>query len=177
MWSEDVWDFILKNLVNILEIALVIIATIFLLVIFKRLVYKAFHINKDVDEMDDRTKQVATVVKLFVTICQYATWFGVILAIIYKLSNYNFQTLITIFTGTGLTLGIIGREIILDFINGLLIVTERQFIVGDTIEVGTIKGVVVKIGIRTTEIIQADGSYATISNRVIDRVINYTNIK
>ena len=72
-------------------------------------------------------------------------------------------------------IGLAFQDLFKDVIVGFSIIVEDYFSVGDTIEVAGFKGEVLHIGIKSTKIRQFDGPIMVISNRNIDKVINYTN--
>lgn len=72
-------------------------------------------------------------------------------------------------------IGLAFQDLFKDVIVGFFIIIEDQFSVGDTIEVGGFKGEVIHVGMKSTKIKKFDGPIMIISNRNIDKVINYTN--
>ena len=76
--------------------------------------------------------------------------------------------------GVGLGFGL--RNVIENFVSGLIIIFERPIEVGDTIESGTIFGNVEKIGIRSSTVQTFDGSEVIVPNGslISNEVINWT---
>lgn len=72
----------------------------------------------------------------------------------------------------GLAIGLGAQGFLNDVINGLFILIERQYDVGDTIRLQTITGTVTNLGIRTTQLQSRDGSVHFIPNRSITLVSN-----
>jgi small-conductance mechanosensitive channel len=82
------------------------------------------------------------------------------------------------FAGAGLlgvAIGVMARDIFLDFFNGFNILAEDQFGVGDWIEAGTDSGEVVAFSLRSTKVRRTDGSLATLPNGDMRRVKNHSN--
>ena len=80
--------------------------------------------------------------------------------------------------GLGIVSVIVGlafQDLFKDFIVGFTIIIEDYFSVGDTIKIGEFKGEVTHIGLKSTRLKNMDGSILIISNRNIDRVINYSS--
>lgn len=71
-----------------------------------------------------------------------------------------------------LALGLGAQGFVNDMVTGFFILIERQFEVGDTVQLGTIKGTVHAVGLRTTQIRSADGTLNYIPNRNITVVSN-----
>lgn len=78
--------------------------------------------------------------------------------------------LITAAVGAGLGFG--AQSLIKDILNGLFMVAEDQFGVGDIIDVGEASGVVESVGIRVTSIRSVDGTLWWVRNGEILRVGN-----
>ncbi len=76
--------------------------------------------------------------------------------------------------GVGLGFGL--RNIIENFVSGLIIIFERPIEVGDTVEVGNVFGNVGKIGIRSSTVQTFDGSEVIVPNGslISKEVINWT---
>lgn len=76
--------------------------------------------------------------------------------------------------GVGLGFGL--RNIIENFVSGLIIIFERPIEVGDTIEVGEVFGNVEKIGIRSSTVKTFDGSEVIVPNAslISNQVTNWT---
>lgn len=76
--------------------------------------------------------------------------------------------------GVGLGFGL--RNIIENFVSGLIIIFERPIEIGDTVEVGTVFGNVGKIGIRSSTVQTFDGSEVIVPNGslISKEVINWT---
>lgn len=77
--------------------------------------------------------------------------------------------------GLGITATIIGlalQDTFKDIINGINIIVENYFIVGDIVQYNTFTGEVVSFGLKTTKIKNANGEIMTIANRNIMEIKN-----
>jgi small conductance mechanosensitive channel len=76
----------------------------------------------------------------------------------------------------GIAIGFASRDIIANFISGMLILFDKNFKVGDTIEISNHKGKVNKLGLRTTNITTPDNSVITIPNSSFSKnpYVNHT---
>lgn len=72
----------------------------------------------------------------------------------------------------GVAIGLGAQGFLSDVINGLFILLERQYDVGDAVIIGNVTGTVASVGIRTTQIRGYDGSLHFIPNRSISVVTN-----
>jgi len=76
--------------------------------------------------------------------------------------------------GVGIGFGL--QNIVFNFIAGLVLAFERPIQVGDTIEAGTVEGVVKSIGVRSSTVLTFDGSEVIVpnGNLISNDVINWT---
>lgn len=86
------------------------------------------------------------------------------------------QTVVTGLGLTGLALGFALKDIISNFVSGILILSLRPFDLGDQIVVGSTEGLVERIELRATQIRTYDGRVALVPNADVftSRIINNT---
>ncbi|MCL2115705.1 MAG: mechanosensitive ion channel family protein [Methanobrevibacter sp.] len=84
-------------------------------------------------------------------------------------------------SGIFISLGIIGiifgfaaQDVISNFMSGIFLLADKTVKVGEVIDVGNAKGVVKKLGFRTTTLITSDNLVVTIPNSVLSKN-HYTN--
>lgn len=85
-------------------------------------------------------------------------------------------------TGLGIgsaAIALAAQELVKNLISGASILTDKPFVIGDWIEVGTFAGTVVDITFRSTRIRTASNTLVTIPNSVItsEYVINWNKLK
>ena len=68
------------------------------------------------------------------------------------------------------------QNVIKDLVNGLLILIEDQYAVGDLIIIGSASGVVENINLRVTQLRGDDGRLVTVPNSLVGQVDNLTRI-
>jgi small conductance mechanosensitive channel len=78
--------------------------------------------------------------------------------------------LITAATGAGLGFG--AQNIVKDVLNGLFMVAEDQFGVGDVVDLGSATGIIEDVGIRITKVRDVNGTLWSVRNGEILRVGN-----
>ncbi len=72
----------------------------------------------------------------------------------------------------GLAISFGAQSLIEDVIAGLFIVFEKQFLIGDTIQVGNVRGKVTSIGIRTTTVEDIYGDVLIVNNSDLRQILN-----
>ncbi len=75
----------------------------------------------------------------------------------------------------GLAFSFASQNLIKDTINGLLIVLEDQYAVGDVVTIGEVGGMVENLNLRITQLRDGEGRLITIPNSAITLVANHSN--
>lgn len=112
-----------------------------------------------------------TMYTLVMNIFQYTVLFFWI----YALLSFLGVPVGTLVAGAGifsLALGLGAQGFVSDIVTGAFILMEEQINVGDAVKISEIEGTVSAIGIRTTQVISADGTLNFIPNRNITIVSN-----
>lgn len=114
-----------------------------------------------------------TLIRLLENILTYAVYFTVIIAV---LSSFGIEVagLIAGAGVIGLAIGFGAQSLVKDVITGFFIVFEDQFAVGDEVQIGTSRGMVEEIGLRTTKVKSPIGELFIIPNGTISNVVNYS---
>ncbi|MGB3638141.1 MAG: mechanosensitive ion channel family protein [Rivularia sp. (in: cyanobacteria)] len=104
------------------------------------------------------------------------TFIWMVLGILWFLEKLHIP-IIPILAGAGIVgfaVSFSSQNLIRDIINGIIMLWEDQFIIGDLINIGGTVGVVENINLRMTQLRQANGILSTISNSTISTVHNLT---
>lgn len=140
--------------------------------ILKKIVVAVF--NRQSRLIGKNRKRYSTLVQVIVDLIKIIIIAFVLLSI---LTVYGIDVKAAL-AGLGIVSVIVGlafQDLFKDFIVGFTIIIEDYFSVGDTIKIGEFKGEVTHIGLKSTRLKNIDGSILIISNRNIDRVINYSS--
>lgn len=116
-------------------------------------------------------KKRKTITKLFQNVTKYLI---LLIAILTILSIYGINVAGMI-AGLGITATIIGlalQDTFKDIINGINIIAENYFIVGDYIEYNGFTGEVIEFGLKSTKIKNANGEVKIVANRNIMEIKN-----
>ena len=160
------------NLLALIKSLIYIVVAIIIYEIIKKIVIKTLKGNKKrINNV--HFQRMKTIQNLILSIIKYMIIIITIVAIL-AVWGFNVTTLVA---GLGLGTAIIGlafQDLAKDLIAGFAIITEGQYEVGDTIEVDNFMGEVTSISLKTTEITNFKGAKYIVSNRYMDKVINYS---
>ena len=161
------------NFIALIKSLVYIIVAIIVYEIIRKIVIKSLNRNKK--RLNNvHFQRVKTIQNLILSIVKYTI---IIITIVTILSVWGFNVT-TLVAGLGLGTAIIGlafQDLAKDIIAGFAIITEGQYEVGDTIEIDKFMGEVTSISLKTTEITNFKGAKYIVSNRYMDKVINYSD--
>lgn len=107
------------------------------------------------------------------------TWTIVIITLIIVLQELG-VSVVAIAASAGVATAVIGfgaQNVIKDILNGLFLVFEDQFGVGDDVDLGLASGKVEEVGVRVTKVRDANGVLWFVRNGEIVRVGNLSQVK
>lgn len=108
---------------------------------------------------------------------QILKWTFISLGFITALQRFfNVTAFLTGLGIIGFTIGFALQNIMQNFVSGALLLVQRPFKIGDSVNIAAFDGVVLKIGLRTTEIQTLDGRIVFMPNAdvIAQPIINYT---
>ncbi|MCI5871177.1 mechanosensitive ion channel family protein [Streptococcus sp.] len=152
---------------------LAIIALLIAYSLVKRFAHYAFKktIVKSVNFSGQTKGRQETLIKLSQNVMDYTLGFFVLYWIL-SLLGLPISSLLAGAGIAGIAVGLGAQGFLTDLVNGFFILFERQFDVGDSIQVSTITGTVTSVGLRTTQVKSVDGTVYFIPNRNITIVGN-----
>jgi len=118
-----------------------------------------------------KRNQRSTMLVIFKSMFKYIT---TILAIFLVLATWGVATP-TLLVGAGivgLAISFGAQSLIEDVIAGLFIIFEKQFLIGDIIQVDKFRGRVIEIGIRTTSLEDVNGDILIVNNSDLRMIVN-----
>lgn len=121
-----------------------------------------------------RQKRIQTLDSLVSAVVRVATWTIAILMIVSEM-GVNMAPLLASAGFLGIILGLGAQSLIKDFVSGIFIISEDQYRIGDSVELGEVEGVVEAITIRTTVLRDLDGNVHHVPNGTITTSTNMTN--
>lgn len=161
-----------------IKISQIILPIIYIIVgflifeIIKKIINKMIKVTNKTLKTSHNQK-LNTIRILILNIIKYLIIIFVIIAI---LANFGINVK-SILAGLGIGTAIVGlafQDLAKDIIAGIFIIGEGQYEVGDTIEIDGFMGEVIFVGLKTTRIKNYKGAVKIISNRNMDKIINYS---
>jgi small conductance mechanosensitive channel len=167
-WVEDAQEFVHIKLPHLLVV--IVIA-----VILSRLISIATRRMSQVAERKDtrpgRHSQVKTFASVLRTTLNGILWALTTLQVLTVL-GVNLGPLLASAGIAGVAIGLAAQTIVKDVLNGMLIIVEDQFNVGDTVRLTGLTGNVEVMTLRRTEIRDGDGTLYVVPNSQITTVAN-----
>jgi len=124
-------------------------------------------------EREARIKRLGTLKKLSLDILRIVL---IIFAVLMFLSSIGIN-IMPVLTGVGiagLAISLAAQNIIRDFLNGIFVIMEDHYAVGDVVKIGEYFGTVERFTLRTTHLTDLDGNYIIIPNGNVGELVNAT---
>ena len=102
-------------------------------------------------------------------------WIGIGIFVALSILGLNIAPFLAGAGVLGLAFSFASQNLIKDTINGLLIVLEDQYAVGDVVTIGEVGGMVENLSLRITQLRDGEGRLITIPNSSITLVANHSN--
>lgn len=167
------WDLIAQHAVNrLFSIILTVITFAVILWIGKGIINLIFKQTRRIQVLGGQ-RRAATFHALTLNIYRYTCYFF----LLYALLSLIGVPVGTLLAGAGIfsiALGLGAQGFVSDVVNGFFILLEKQVDVGDVVKIGTVKGRVAAVGLRTTQVLAGDGTLTYIQNRNIAMVQNFS---
>jgi small conductance mechanosensitive channel len=121
-----------------------------------------------------RASQIKTVASVLRATAIGMIGFIASLQILSDVFKFNLAPLLTSAGVAGVAIGLAAQTIVKDCLNGMLILIEDQYQVGDAVRLAGLSGTVESMSLRTTKLRDGDGTLYTIPNSQITSVANLT---
>ncbi len=167
-WVNDLQEFLHTKLPHLLAI-------LFVAFVISRIISSGTNrIMKIADRKDSRpgrTSQVRTFTGILRTTLNAILW-GLTAIQVLEVLGVNLAPLLASAGIAGVAIGLAAQTIVKDMLNGMLIILEDQFNVGDVVRLTGMTGTVEVMTLRRTEIRDGDGTLYTVPNSQITTVAN-----
>jgi moderate conductance mechanosensitive channel len=167
-WINDAQEFIRSKLPHLIIIALI---AFILMRLLRIITLRMIHVAERHAVEDVRIAQVKTLSGVIratgFTIIGLIAGFSALAAV-----DINLGPLLASAGIAGVAIGLAAQTIVKDVLNGILIIVEDQFNVGDTVKLAGLTGVVESMTLRKTTVRDGDGTLYVIPNSQITTVAN-----
>ena len=167
-WVGDTQEFVRSRLPHLIFLALIAFLLFRLLTLVTT---KMIRVAEEHAAAHNRVAQVKTMASVI-----RATGITIILSIVIlqflASIGVNLAPLLASAGVAGVAIGLAAQNIVRDMLNGLLILVEDQFNVGETVRIAGVTGVVESMTLRKTTLRDADGTLYVIPNSQITTVAN-----
>ena len=118
-------------------------------------------------------KKKVTIISLIKNVIKYLVMIFVVLAI---LNVYNVDTsgVVASIGVAGVIVGLAFQDIVADFLAGMFILFDNQFVLGDIVTIDGFKGEVISLGLMSTKIKAVSGDVKILPNSAFRTVINHS---
>jgi small conductance mechanosensitive channel len=142
--------------------------------IYKLLLYlvnKSFTLRMRRFKVDERRQKTTNII--INNIIKYT--FGVIIIFtLLGIFGVNAGAIVASIGVVGLAIGLAIQDTLKDVISGIFILVENQFAIGDVVMIGSFKGEVIFLGLKSTKLRSETGEIRILSNRNILEITNYS---
>jgi small conductance mechanosensitive channel len=132
-----------------------------------RVIRQAFGTN---ERRDQRSSTISTVLNTITTVMIWGTAFLMALTVL----GVNIGPLLASAGIAGVALGFGAQTLVKDYISGIFLIIEDQYGIGDEVEIGTVRGIVEAVALRTTRVRDETGVLWYIRNGEILNVANFS---
>lgn len=129
--------------------------------------------KRAVGQTDRAEQRAATISRLLNSIISGAIWTIAIITILAVL-GINVGPLLASAGIVGVALGFGAQTLVKDYLSGIFLILEDQYGIGDEVQIGSVRGTVQEVALRTTCVIDADGVTWYIRNGEILNVANFS---
>lgn len=153
------------DLARPVDLALVIITGILVSKIGSKIINHSFKIKTRLGQSQDirKTKRATTLSHASRNVFKTIVWIIVIISV-FKIFGINVIPVIAGATVIGAVIGFSAQNLIKDYLSGFLLILEDQIAIGDKVIILDVTGIVKSVSLRTTEIVDDNGTTWFIAN-------------
>lgn len=169
-WMDSLQDFLINDLRHLIAILLFAWLAFWLVKVITDRMRRAAEKHSNIGLA--RTSQIRTLASVM-----RATGFGIVgfftvISILRDIFDLNLGPLIASGAFAGVAIGLAAQTIVKDMINGMLVLVEDQYNVGDWVTIAGVSGTVESMSLRKTTVRGGDGTLYLVPNSQITNVAN-----
>jgi len=124
----------------------------------------------------NKSKKNHILIKRSIPIIKLIGWSVVIYLIFIAVINPPIETFIAVTASIGIAFGLASQNFLKNIFGGIQILLDRPFQIGDKIEIGSNRGEVIQIGLRTVRILTANDTIVSIPNgEIVNQSVTNSN--
>lgn len=156
-----------KIMLPLITIIIVLLFNIFL----NKVINSKIKLNSKLSKHEQRSRKT-----VIILIRNCIKTISIIVAILVILQDFGVNTsaLVASVGAVSLVIGLAFQDLLKDFLVGTAIILESQYAIGEIVEINGFKGEVVGLSLKSTRLKSIKGEVCIISNRTINKVINYS---
>jgi len=166
-WKNDLISVIQNKLPKFIAVLLIVFTLHRLVLLF----VKRLHRRADLLGSFHRAAQIRTTAAI-IRATSYAIFAFIVFLQVLNLVDIPYQPLLASAGILGIAIGLGAQSIFKDMLNGVLILVEDQYNVGEVVNIAGLKGTVEDLSLRRTTVRDADGTLYIIPNSQIATVSN-----
>ena len=166
--AETIASVIFKIIMIVIIFILMMIAIRIANKFIDRMVKNQIESNHKFSMDEKKAKTIGILLKSLVKYSVYFLGITSMLSIVFGAISWAFASV------GGVAVGLGAQSFIKDMINGIFILFEEQYSVGDYVTIDNSKGIVKAIGLRTTELRDFNGDIYIIPNGSIQVIVNHS---
>ena len=166
--AETIASVIFKIIMIVIIFILMMIAIRLANKFIDRMVKNQIESNHKFSMDEKKAKTIGILLKSLVKYSVYFLGITSMLSIVFGAISWAFASV------GGVAVGLGAQSFIKDMINGIFILFEEQYSVGDYVTIDNSKGIVKAIGLRTTELRDFNGDIYIIPNGSIQVIVNHS---
>lgn len=166
--AETIASVIFKIIIIVIIFILMMIAIRIANKFIDRMVKNQIESNHKFSMDEKKAKTIGILLKSLVKYSVYFLGITSMLSIVFGAISWAFASV------GGVAVGLGAQSFIKDMINGIFILFEEQYSVGDYVTIDNSKGIVKAIGLRTTELRDFNGDIYIIPNGSIQVIVNHS---
>ncbi|MGB3988474.1 MAG: mechanosensitive ion channel domain-containing protein [Minisyncoccales bacterium] len=152
---------------SVVRVAVIILGALIAKVVLQRVIVKS--IDKHLKFKSNHKNRVKTLITVFSGTSSFIISVTAILLILPEF-GVNIAALLTGLGVMGLAVSLASQSIVTDFISGIFIIIEDQYMIGDKVKIAGIEGVVKEMSLRRTVVEDSEGTTHSIPNGQIKGV-------
>jgi small-conductance mechanosensitive channel len=172
-WAEDTLTFLRHD---VPKIVLVLVVAFVLIRLLRLVTRKVISLQAGRSTPEDRAQEVRTLVSVVTNIGISVILFVAVLEIL-PILGLNVGPIMASAGVAGLAIGFGAQALVHDFINGFFILLDKEYEIGDNVQIAGVNGAVEKMTLRYTALRGDDGTLHYVPNSQITIVSNTTQAR